>query len=287
MQQIPESELILNPDGSIYHLNLRPEHIADTIITVGDPDRVPKVSRLFDKVEHKIQKREFVTHTGVLNGKRLTVMSTGMGTDNIDIALNELDALVNIDLQTRQIKEQLTSLNIIRIGTSGCLQADIPVDSLLFSEHAIGLDGLMHYYHLNPEKEEQNFTGQLDQHLDESDITKPYMVAGSGELIKQLTVGMIPGITLTCPGFYAPQGRVLRLASNTDNFIKKLNSFRYKNSRLTNFEMETAGIYGMAKILGHKALSCNAILANRITHEFSQQPQKVVEDLIEMVLERV
>lgn len=287
MSYIPDSELILNPDGSIYHLNLRPEHLAETIITVGDPDRVAKVSRLFDNVAFKMQKREFVTHTGTLNGKRLSVISTGIGTDNIDIVFNELDALVNIDFETRTIKPEHTSLNIVRIGTSGCLQADVPVNSLLISEYGIGLDGLLNYYALENTEEEADLLTAFSTHLNENGIPKPYLAAGSGQLADKVGEGMLRGITLTCPGFYAPQGRVLRLKPNTTNFIKKLNTFQYKNHRLTNFEMETAGIYGLSKALGHQALSCNAILANRITHEFSQKPKEIVEELIETVLERL
>ncbi len=287
MTYIPDSELILNPDGSIYHLNLRPEHLAKTIITVGDPDRVAKVSRLFDEVEFKMQKREFVTHTGTLNGKRLSVISTGIGTDNIDIVFNELDALVNIDFKTRTIKPEHTSLDIIRIGTSGCLQADVPVNSLLISSYGIGLDGLLNYYPLENTKEEADLLEAFTSHLDESHIPTPYLAPGSTSLADRVGAGMMRGITLTCPGFYAPQGRVLRLKPTTTDFIKKLNTFQHQHYRLTNFEMETAGIYGLSKALGHQALSCNAILANRITHEFSQKPKEIVEELIETVLERL
>ena len=284
---IPESELILNPDGSIYHLNLRPEQLAQTVITVGDPDRVEKVSRLFDTIECRVQKREFVTHTGTLNGKRLSVISTGIGTDNIDIVLNELDALVNIDFEKRMVKEAHTALDIIRIGTSGCLQADVPIDSLLVSEYGIGLDGLLNYYKLDNTTEEKALLGAFESHLDEQHIPKPYIAPGSKRLIDRVGEGMLKGITLTCPGFYAPQGRAIRLQPNTSHFIEKINQFQYKNHRLTNFEMETAGIYGLAHALGHQALSCNALIANRMNQIFSKTPTQAVERLIEMVLERV
>jgi len=285
---IPESELIINPDGSIYHLNLRPEQLAQTIITVGDPDRVDMVSRHFDHIEHRVQKREFVTHTGTLAGTRLSVVSTGIGTDNIDIVLNELDALVNIDFKTRTPLPSPISLNIIRIGTSGSLQLDVPLDSFLVSEYGIGLDGLLNFYSQKTTPEEQGLLNEFTKHLKEPHIPKPYIAPGNKLLIERIgKEDMLRGITLTCPGFYAPQGRALRVQPNTTNFIEKLNQFQYKNYRLTNFEMETAGIYGLAHALGHKALSCNALLANRINHEFSKTPKETVEKLIETVLERL
>jgi len=287
MTYIPESELILNPDGSIYHLHLQPEQLAQTVITVGDPDRVEKVSRLFDTIECRVQKREFVTHTGTLNGKRLSVISTGIGTDNIDIVLNELDALVNIDFEKRTEKANHTTLEIIRIGTSGCLQEDVPVDSFLVSEYGIGLDGLLNFYNLKNTDEEKALNDAFESYMNESHIPKPYIAPCSNRLINRVGEGMMKGITLTCPGFYAPQGRAIRLQPNTNHFIEKINQFRYKNHRLTNFEMETAGIYGLAHALGHHALSCNALLANRINHTFSKTPTKTVELLIETVLERI
>ncbi|WP_299454215.1 nucleoside phosphorylase [uncultured Microscilla sp.] len=285
MQPIPSSELILSPNGSIYHLHLLPEQIADTILTVGDPNRVEMVSRYFDKIELRIQKREFVTHTGLLNGKRVTVISSGMGTDNIEILMTELDALVNIDLKTRTPKPSTRSLSIIRLGTSGALQQDIPLDSLLVSEYGIGLDTLMCFYNL-PQTENEAAIGQKLQQNLELPFT-PYAVACDTNLKNQFAFDMLPGNTLTCPGFYAPQGRKLRLSPKNSEYIEKLVNFNHNNFKLTNFEMETSGYYAMAKLLGHKILSINAIIASRINHQFSANPQKVIERMIETVLERV
>lgn len=289
MNYFPPSELIINPDGSIYHLNLKPEHIATNIITVGDPDRVGQVSKYFDSIELKIQKREFVTHTGTLNGQRISVISTGIGTDNIDIVLNELDALVNIDFSTRRAKEETTSLNIIRIGTSGSMQEKIPVNSLLVSEYALGIDGLLHYYeYKNNADEHMTFLHFMEQIGQEINFPiRPYLTTGGKELIEKLAPDFLTGMTVTCPGFYAPQGRILRGKISVDQIIEKLGRFQYQNLRCTNFEMETAGIYGLASLFGHQAISFNAILANRITNEFSDNPKKIVEELIQTVLERI
>jgi len=285
---LPESELIINPDGSIYHLNLRPEQLAKTVITVGDPDRVDMVSRHFDHIECRVQKREFVTHTGTLGAKRISVVSTGIGTDNIDIVLNELDALVNIDFEKRMPLPSPTSLDIIRIGTSGCLQADVPLDSFLVTQYGIGMDGLLNFYSQKISSEEKDLLSEFEAYLNEPHLPKPYIASGSASLIEKIgKKDMLRGITLTCPGFYAPQGRALRVQPNTTDFIPKLNQFKYKNYRLTNFEMETAGIYGLARALGHNALSCNALIADRINHQFSKTPTKTVEKLIETVLQRL
>ena len=285
MERIPPSELVLNPDNTVYHLGLNPEQIADTIITVGDPERVSKITRHFSKIEHRVNKREFVTHTGYYKGKRLTVMSTGMGTDNIEILMMELDALVNIDLHLRVIKKEHTSLNIIRLGTSGSLQADIPVGSQLVSDYAIGMDALMFFYKLNNTQEEADFSTALH---DTGELPfKPYVVRGSQVLLEKIGYDMIRGNTLTSPGFYAPQGRQVRATLRLPNMVGALSRFRFQDKRLTNFEMETSGYYAMGKILGHEVLSVNAILANRISNEFSSSPDEVVERLIEKVLERV
>ncbi|MBI1226890.1 MAG: phosphorylase [Bacteroidetes bacterium] len=280
------SELILHPDGSIYHLHLLPEQIADTIFFVGDPDRVPKVSKHFDRIEHQVQKREFVTHTGELGGKRVSVISTGIGPDNIDIVMNELDALVNIDFSTRTIKEKLTSLNIIRIGTSGSLSETVPVDSFLVSSMALGLDNLLHYYDYPARPKEEMlrqaftaFTASLNTNLN------PIGVEADQGLVSRFGKNMHRGITLTCPGFYAPQGRRLRLGSIfQSSFFEKIGQFSFGGLHVTNFEMETAAILGLANLLGHKATACNAILANRITGEFSKDTKKLEERLIEQVL---
>jgi len=289
MNRIPESELIINKDGSIYHLNLLPEQLANTIITVGDPDRVSQVSKHFDSIEHKVQKREFVTHTGTMNGKRISVISTGIGTDNIDIVFNELDALVNIDFKTRMVKEELTSLDIIRIGTCGGLQKDIPLNSFVASAFAIGLDGLIHYYPYRNNADETLMHYDFIEYRAQ-DIkypVRPYVVQGNKELIASIGSKMIKGITVTCPGFYAPQGRQLRLQPSSENILSILPGFQHKTWRITNFEMETAGIYGLANLLGHKAISCSAILANRQTNEFSTTPKETVERLIKKVLEKI
>lgn len=283
--RIPESELILNNDGSIYHLNIRPEHLAETVITVGDPDRVAAVSKYFDEVEFKTGKREFHTHTGRIGNKRLTVISTGIGTDNIDIVFNELDALVNIDLETREVKAEHTTLDFIRIGTSGCLQADIPIDSFLVSSHGLGTDGLGLFYGQELDSDSQKIFEHIN--ADFQFPLSPYFSVGSQALIDKVCPNFLRGITTTCTGFYGPQGRELRLKSKVAQLLPQLSGFRHGDIRITNFEMETAGIYLMANLLGHRAISCNALLANRITNEFSSTPKKTTERLIQTVLERL
>ncbi len=280
------SELILNPSGSIYHLNLHPEQIADTIFFVGDPDRVPKVSDHFDKIEHKAQKREFITHTGEIGGRRVTVLSTGIGPDNTDIVMNELDALVNIDFSTKTVKEKLTSLNIVRIGTSGSLSADIPVDSFLVSLFGVGLDNLLHYYDYpaSPREEllRQAFTSFA---VGIGAPVSPTATEADAGLARQFGKDMHRGITLTCPGFYGPQGRRLRLGSIfKSSFFEKIGQFRFEGLGATNFEMETSTILGLANMLGHRATACNAIIANRITGEFSKNHYQTEARLIEKVL---
>lgn len=288
MSKIPESELILNSDNSVYHLNLQPNEISDTVINVGDPDRVKMVSAFFDSIEVKKQKREFVTHTGVYKGKRITVLSTGIGTDNIDIVYNELDSLVNIDLEKREIKKTLKSLNLIRIGTSGSLQSDIPVDGFVFSQYGLGLDGLLNYYKLENDKEEVEIIDAFRKHYpNEGILSLPYISKCSSKLENALGEGMFKGITASCCGFYAPQGRVLRYELARQNFIPSLNSFRFKNSRITNFEMETGAMYGLAKILGHHCCSINAIVANRMTNEHTHKSEETMNKLIKLVLDRI
>lgn len=281
---IQSSELILNPDGSIYHLHLRPEHLATTILTVGDPDRVQAVSKHFDRLEYSFNKREFVTHTGYIGNKRLSVISTGIGPDNIDIVFNEIDALFNIDLETRTPKSSLTSLQFIRIGTSGALQPDIAVDSLLLSSYAIGWDNLFSFYEVPHSEEVKDLEKALATAI--PDLPAPgTLFKAPGDLQKQFGPAFLRGITLTCPGFYAPQGRQLRLRSRlrADHF-SKMQTIRLNGERITNMEMETAAIYGMAGLLGHQALSCNAILANRPNGQFSGDPSKTVELMITEVL---
>ena len=282
---IKESELILNPDGSVYHLNLKPEHIASTIIFVGDQDRVAKISKHFDAIEFETQKREFKTHTGTYKGKRLTVMSTGIGPDNIDIVMNELDALVNIDLETREVKKDLKSLNIIRVGTSGSLQGDVPVDSFVLSTHGLDLNGMLHFYQIdpicNPEIEDA-FISHTNWHKDKA---RPVIIGNSKKLENLLDGPKVyKGVTATAGGFYGPQGRVLRLPLFDDEMNAKMDSFNYNGIKITNFEMETSVIYGLAKLLGHHACSLNAIIANRPNGTFSKDPKKAVEELIKYTL---
>ncbi len=282
------SELILNPDGSLYHINLKPEHLAHDIIFVGDQNRVEAITQHFDSVEFTTQKREFKTQIGTYKGKRITVISTGIGPDNIDIVMNELDALVNIDLETRQPKANLTSLNIVRIGTSGSLQSDIPVDSFVASRYGLGLDNMMRSYLIDGicEKEiEQAFIEHTSWDMRKG---APYVVQGSPELLAKFAGAQLyEGFTGTAGGFYGPQGRVLRLAIQDPELNAKMDSFNYKGTRMTNLEMETSAIYGLAKLLGHKALSLNAIIANRANGTFSENPYKPVEALIEYTLNKL
>ncbi len=285
MSKIAESELILNPDGSIYHLNILPEDIAPTIITVGDPDRVASVSKYFDTIEVQKAKREFVTHTGTLNGKRITVLSTGIGTDNIDIVFNELDALVNVDFKKRQVKENLTQLDIIRIGTSGAIQADIPVDSFLISEAAIGFDSLLHFYESDHVLNHELSAAFVQQTKWSPKKSIPYVVKANQQLIDQFSSQQtVTGFTATNVGFYGPQSRKIRLNVQDEKLNDKLAAFRHQDKKITNLEMETAGIYGLANLLGHRSISMNAIIANRPLGQFSKTPKKTVDRLIQYTL---
>lgn len=285
MAPIAESELIINDRGAIYHLDLRPEELAPTILTVGDPDRVARVSKYFDSIEHRLQHREFVTHTGKIGKKRITVLSTGIGTDNIDIVLNELDALVNIDFSTRTVKPDLTHLTVIRMGTSGALQEDIPVDSWIASTHGLGIDNLLNFYRHEENEEEKellhSFSTQTQLH---QQLAQPYISGASATLLRHFTKDFHQGITVTCPGFYGPQGRVLRLGLSQPQLIDRLTEFAYGRHRITNFEMETAGIYGLGKILGHSCLSLSAVVANRVLKQFSRDGNAAVEALIQRTL---
>jgi uridine phosphorylase len=286
MSRIAESELIINDRGAVYHINCRPEEIADTIILVGDPGRVKEVSKYFDSIEYENQHREFIVHTGFIGAKRLTCVSTGIGPDNIDIVLNELDALVNIDFETRTIKENLTTLKIIRFGTSGSLQKDIPVDSLVASTFGLGLDNLMHYYRRESNEVESQLLQSFNTHTQlESSKIYPYIQMASIQLLKHFTQPYHQGITVTCPGFYGPQGRILRLNLAYPLLIDQLSNFRLGNHRITNFEMETSAIYGLGKLLAHQCLSLNVIVANRITKDFSKNSGLAVENLIKQSLQ--
>ncbi len=288
MRIIGPSELILNPDGSIYHINLKPEHIAPTVIFVGDQDRVEKVANHFDNIEFTTQKREFKTIVGSLKGKRFTVISTGIGPDNIDIVLNEVDALVNIDLSTRTVKKELTSLQIVRMGTSGSLHENIPVDSIVLGKYGLGFDGVMHSYRnkgIFESELEDAFIAHCDYSVNKS---RPYIIRNSTLLEKKLQSDQIfSGITATAGGFYGPQGRVLRLALQDDDLNKKIESFSYKQLRVTNLEMETSVIYGLSKLLGHHAVSMNAIIANRSNLTFSKDPYAAIENMIAYSLNKL
>lgn len=288
MIQIPESELILNKDGSVYHLNLLPEDISDIVINVGDPDRVALVSSFFDSVEIKKQKREFVTHTGHFNGRRMTVLSTGIGTDNIDIVYNELDALVNIDLSSRIIKKDLTALKLVRIGTSGALQPDIPVDSFVCSRFGLGLDGLLNFYRLtNTNEEQQIITSFNEYYPNQSVFPRSYLTKASDLLFNHLSPDTHTGITASCSGFYGPQGRIVRLGISRPDMIEKLSTFRHGEHRITNFEMETGAMYGLARLLGHHCCSLNVIVANRLAQKYSKNADESMRKLIRLVLERL
>jgi uridine phosphorylase len=281
---IPESELVLNNDGSIYHLHLLPEELAETVILVGDQNRVAEVSKHFDKIEVKKSKREFITHTGYVGNKRISVVSTGIGTDNIDIVMNELDALANINLKTREVNATPTSLKFIRIGTSGSLQDNLQVNDILVSSYGLGLDSLMQFYDYEENDEISNMLNAIDEQL-ELLFVNPYLFKAPGDLFAQFSKHFNFGITATCCGFYAPQGRMLRAEAKYEDLIKRLSNIEVNGLRITNFEMETAAIYGMATLLGHEAVSVNAILANRINHTFSSNPGLIVESAIKRVLE--
>lgn len=286
MQRIAESELILNSRGAIYHLDLKPDELAQNIITVGDPDRVKEISKHLDKIEVQRQHREFVTHTGYSGNKRISIISTGIGPDNIDIVLNELDALVNIDFKSRRINEELKQLNIIRIGTSGSLQSDVPVDSFVASTHGLGIDNLMNFYlHDTNEEEKQLLHSFVTQTQLHNGFGNPYISAASMHLLKYFVNGYHQGITVTCPGFYGPQGRILRLGISNPQLIDQLTSFQFGKNRITNFEMETSAVYGLGKALNHHCLSLNAIIANRIHKNFSKDSLALVEKLIVKSLE--
>ncbi|HMH24904.1 MAG TPA: nucleoside phosphorylase [Puia sp.] len=286
MHPIAESELIINSRGAIYHLDLRPEEVATTILTVGDPDRVGAVSKYFDRIETRSQHREFVSHTGWVGNKRITVVSTGIGTDNIDIVLNELDALVNIDFTTRMVRSELTHLTIIRMGTAGALQADIPVDSFVASTHGLGIDNLLNFYRHEENEEENHLLHSFITHTQlHHQFANPYISGASASLLRHFVDGFHQGITVTCPGFYGPQGRVLRLGLSHPDLIDQLTAFQYGPYRIANFEMETAGIYGLGKILGHHCLSLSAIVANRVKKEFSRDGNAAVERLIRTTLD--
>ncbi|NQD69869.1 nucleoside phosphorylase [Sphingobacterium shayense] len=283
---IADSELILNADGSIYHLNLLPEDLAPTIIFVGDPDRVASVSKYFDKIDIRKGKREFITHTGILREKRISVISTGIGTDNIDIVFNEIDALANIDFNTRTLKSNLTSLDIIRIGTSGSIQGDIKMGTILASEYAIGFDALMQFYKKSYSPQELEIQTAIQEEFSSLSF-KPYVGRASTKLLEQIAIELPKGITMTAPGFYAPQGRSVRSSNVFPDLIQRVNAFKINGRLITNLEMETAGIYALANMFGHHALSINAILASRVNDAFSSNPKEIIDQAIRYVLDRI
>ncbi len=285
MSKIPESELIINPDGSIFHLHLHPEDIGNTILLVGDQGRVEMVSNYFDKVEVVKQNREFVTHTGTFNGKRISAISTGIGTDNLDIVINELDALVNIDLSKREVKAKLSSLNLVRIGTSGALQEYIAVDSYVLSEYGLGMDGLLNFYDASAIYEKEITKEFIQQTGWAAPLNTPYLIKGSESLFSKLKKDCHTGITATACGFYGPQGRELRIKAAVQGLNEKLTDFDYRGLKITNFEMETSALFGLSKVLGHEASTVCAIIANRILKQFSKDYKKTVNKLIEKTLQ--
>lgn len=287
MNVIESSELIVNKRGAIYHLDLRPEEIGDTIITVGDPFRVEKVSKHFDQILHKSHHREFITHTGRIGNKTVSVISTGIGPDNIDIVINELDALVNIDLVNRTIHPVKKQLKFIRVGTSGSLQPDIDVDSFVASTYGLGLDNLMHYYPTQQTDFELELLSNFKAKVQLNPSITPYIKSASAFLLAQFTDGCKAGITATCPGFYGPQGRNLRMGLAMPNLNEQLTAFRFGNHQITNFEMETSALYGLASAMGHQALSLSVIVANRLAKKFSSDGDAAVESLIKHTLERI
>ena len=288
MTIIKNADFLINKDGSIYHISLKPEQLADTVIVVGDPDRVEKISHNFSSIEIKVQNREFIGHTGFYNNKRLTVLSTGIGTDNIDIVMNELDALVNVDFATRTIKPEKKSLDIIRLGTSGAVQPEIPVSSFALSTIGIGFDNLLHYYAYDRKIVETEMSEAFMKHTNwNPDLSKPYFVRGSDKLIRLFEKGMHKGITVTAPGFYGPQGRVLRLGLHDPGLNDKIMSFRFGDERIINFEMETSALYSLGAMLGHHMVTVCALIANRATNEYSVDHKQVIQNLVEVVLDRI
>jgi uridine phosphorylase len=286
MKTLKQTELVLNPDGSIYHLNLHPEEISDNIILVGDPDRVEIVSAFFDSVEIKKRKREFITRTGYHKGTRVSVISTGIGTDNIDIVVNEADALANIDLKTRRIRDKKRSLSFIRVGTSGSLQEDIQVDSFVLSELSIGFDNLLSFYKDSDQICDNGFEKAFkEQVLENKPNLQPYVVAASDKLLnKFVSEELYAGVTISAPGFYAPQGRELRLAAAYPGMNDRISKFRHGRHRITNYEMESSAIYGLSRLLGHQAVTVCAVIANRVKGTFSQNHEHTICKLIKLVL---
>jgi len=289
MKRIAESELILNDDGSIFHLHLKPEQLADKVILVGDPGRVKLAAAYFDSIECEVESREFRTSTGMYKGKRISVVSTGIGTDNIDIVMNELDALVNVDLQTRLPKAEHKSLDIVRVGTSGSLQADIPIDAFLLSEKSIGFDGLLNFYAKRNEVSDIAFEEAFTTFVGWNELlTKPYVVDASAQLVERIhSDKTIKGVTISAPGFYGPQGRIIRLNTVDNQLNDKIAAFRYGGYKVTNYEMESSAIAGLSLMLGHQATTVCAIIANRPNGTSSPDYKKTIVELLQYVLDRI
>lgn len=286
--KINNTSLLINQDGSIYHLALKPEQLADTVLIVGDPDRVAEVSVFFDRIDHTVRNREFVTHTGSCRGKKITVMSTGIGTDNIDIVMNELDALVNVDLVNKEPHRELRSLDIIRLGTSGSIQPDIPAGSLALSVFGLGLDNLIHFYSFQETEETLAMSRKLTAHAGWTpDLSRPYFTRGSEDLIRRLSDGTVQGITATAPGFYGPQGRMIRLSPHDPELNDKLRDFNFEGHRIINYEMETSALYSLGKLLGHNTATICALIANRATNEYITDHKPLIRRMVEHVLEKL
>jgi uridine phosphorylase len=286
MPTIKTTDLLINPDGSIYHLCLKPEQLADFVIVVGDPGRVSEISHYFDRVECEVKNREFVTITGEVKGKRITALSTGIGTDNIDIVMNELDALANVDLAKREIKEKHKALTIVRIGTSGALQSDIPVNSFALSAYGLGFDNLLHFYDTSKARLNEAMTDAFMKHTGwNPNLSRPYFVKGSEKLIQMFSSQMVTGITATATGFYGPQGRVLRLPLHDPDLNSKIQTFRFNGERVINFEMETSALYSLGAMLGHEMATVCLLIANRSTLDYSADHKTHIRKLIEKVLD--
>jgi uridine phosphorylase len=287
-QIIPASELVLHPDGSVYHLKIKPHNLADTVILVGDPQRVKTITNFFDRVEFKSENREIHTHTGTLQNKRITVMSTGMGTDNIDIVLNELDALVNVDLENRTHKSQHSSLNIIRLGTSGGLQPDLPLNALVLSEYGLGLDGLMHFYGNSDKAFDEEITNEFIKQMDfPTELPRPYIVKASNKLLSAFGSDFEQGITATAPGFYGPQGRQVRLQAAYPAMLDRIKNFEHQGIKVLNLEMETSALFGLSKMLGHHAITLCVSIANRARQDYTRDYKKAISSLVEAALEKI
>lgn len=286
--KINNTSLLVNHDGSIYHIALRPDQLADTVIVVGDPDRVPEISCFFDNLEYQVRNREFVTHTGSYKGKRISVLSSGIGTDNIDIVMNELDALVNVNFVTREIHPRLKTLDIIRLGTSGSIQPDIPAGAVALSSYGLGLDNLIHFYDFEETGETREMSDQLIRHTNwNKDLSRPYFVKGSDDLIRRFEKGTVKGITATAPGFYGPQGRVMRMQLHDPELNHKFSTFRFRDERIINFEMETSALYSLGKILGHNMVTLCLLIANRATNDYITDHKPLIRDMIKEVLDRL